>query len=101
MKYYQVCWADKYDAGYCGVIPGFFTSKEEAERCAEWHTKHPDPTMNIRCDIAELDLDNIIDKFVPPMTDEEYTRRLDEFFYPDYSEEQYLEDCENAECPEQ
>ena len=83
MKYYQICWADRYDAGYCGVIPGFFVSKEEAEKCADWHRKHPDPMMNIETRINEIDIDNIVERFVPPMTEEEYDASVENYFHPE------------------
>lgn len=91
MKYYQVCWADRCDGGYAGIIPGFFTSKEEAQKCADWYEKHPDPDEHTVCHVTELDLDNIIEKFVPPMSEEAYEEMCKKAFY-DEPEAGYWED---------
>lgn len=90
MKYYQVSYADKYDGRFSGVIPGFFTSKEEASKCADWHDKHPmDINDNCVYFVNEIDMDNIITEFVPPMTEEEYQREWDSYFFSDPEEPMY------------
>ena len=93
MKYYQVVFADQYDAGFCGVLPGFYTSKEEAEKAAEWERKHPDAFMNVRVGIQELDLSDVRDKFVPPMTEEAYNEYIARAYEPQeqecYDESEY------------
>lgn len=82
MKYYQITFADRYDPGYHGVLNGFYTSKEEAEKAAEWERKHPDPFTNFEVAVHELDLSDIRDKFVPPMTEEKYDAMMREAYEP-------------------
>ena len=90
MKYYQVSYADQYDGRFSGVIPGFFTTEEEAKKCADWHSKHPDCIdANPVYFVNEIDLDNIITEFVPPMTEEEYRREIDSYFFSDPEEPMY------------
>lgn len=87
MKYYQVSYADIYDGRFSGVIPGFFTSEEEAKKCAAWHDKHPmDINDNCVYFVNEIEIDNIIIKFVPPMTEEEYQNEWDSCFFSDPEE---------------
>ena len=82
MKYYQVTFADAYDPAYHGVLRGFYTSKEEAEKAIEWEQKHPDPYTNFEFNIYELDLSDVRDKFIPPMTDEEYDEMMKDAYEP-------------------
>lgn len=95
MKYYQVTFVDEYDAGCHGVINGFYTSKEEAEKAAAWYRKHPDPYMNYRIAIQEIDLSDIREQFVPPISEEEYDRQINEAYahvQEDIYYEKYQED---------
>lgn len=94
MKYYQVHYFDRHDPANSGVIPGFYISKEEAEKCAEWNEKHPDPLFNYSCYVQEIDLDCIINKFEPSMTEEEYRDYCEHYFdvpEPEYPPSDYYD----------
>jgi hypothetical protein len=83
MKYYQVHYYDVNDPACSGVARGFYDSKEEAEKCAAWIEKHPEPVYNYRTYVQEIDLSEIIHTFEPTMTEEEYDEYCYKFFKPD------------------
>lgn len=76
MKVFRVYFHDRWETfGYQD-----FTNREAAEAYVKWHTSHPIPEDEMGWyDISEININLPQDTFVPPMTDEEYHRKYDDY----------------------
>ena len=85
MTYYTVGYDDGY--GLCCFLDDAYATREAAEAAADWHNAHPSVSMmqyGIQYSVHEHVVpDILLSSFVPPMTDEEYIKSLDN---PEYHE---------------
>lgn len=80
MKYYEVGYDDRY--GLSCFLSESYSTREAAQAAADWHNAHPSVSAmqyGIHLTVHERIVpDNLLDSFIPPMTDEEYERSLHE-----------------------
>lgn len=91
MKIYKINFQDRY-GDYTGSLCQVYTNKEAAEDAKSWYSSHtpPDePCMHYFIEV--VDVDNAVDEFVPPMSEEDYKQMCADY-YGDCDDEEYPED---------
>jgi Ca2+/Na+ antiporter len=91
MKIYKINFQDNY-GDYTGSLCQVYSNRAAAEKAKAWHSSHPDPCEpSLTYFIEEIDVDNAVDEFVPPMSEDDYKHMFADY-YGDCDDEEYPED---------